>query len=164
MKTWTQTSPLGTLAIASTPAGVTSLEWTAEPVSGSPDRSVAKALDSYFAGDHGALSELDVDFGPRGAFTVAVLEALREIPAGTTTTYGALAALAGRPSAARAVGQAVGSNPVPVIVPCHRVIASNGSLGGFSAGLDRKRALLDHEGVPALAGGWTSRRELALAV
>lgn len=161
MKTWTQTTPLGTLAITSTPAGVSSLEWTEEAAGGTADRAVAKALGAYFAGEHDALAELDVDFGTRGQFTVAVLEALRNIPAGTTTTYGALAQLAGRPGAARAVGQAVGSNPVPVIVPCHRVIASNGSLGGFSAGLYRKRALLDHEGVPALAGGWTSRRELA---
>ena len=161
MKTWTQASPLGTLAVEAGPAGVTSLEWVDGETDGSPDRAVAKALDAYFAGDHGALADLDVDFGRRGAFTVAVLDALRGIAPGTTTTYGALAQLAGRPGAARAVGQAVGSNPVPVIVPCHRVIASNGSLGGFSAGLDRKRALLDHEGVPALSGGWTSRRELA---
>ena len=163
MKTWTQTSPLGTLAVASGPAGVTSLEWAEGKAEGAPDRAVAKALDAYFAGDHRALDDLDVDLGSRGSFTLAVLQALRSIPAGTTTTYGALALLAGRPKAGRAVGQAVGSNPVPIIVPCHRVIASNGSLGGFSAGLDRKRALLDHEGVPALTGGWTSRRELALA-
>ena len=163
MKTWTQASPLGTLAISSSPAGVTSLEWADGPAGGTPDRSVARAIDSYFAGEYAALEELEVDLGSRGAFTLAVLQALRSIAPGTTTTYGALAHLAGRPGAARAVGQAVGSNPVPVIVPCHRVVASNGSLGGFSAGLDRKRALLDHEGVPALAGGWTSRRELALA-
>ena len=163
MKTWTQHSPLGTLAVAAGPAGVTSLEWTDGEAGGAPDRSVAQALDAYFTGDHNALDDLEVDLGSRGSFTLAVLQALRSIPAGTTTTYGALALLAGRPKAGRAVGQAVGSNPVPIIVPCHRVVASNGSLGGFSAGLDRKRALLDHEGVPALAGGWTSRRELALA-
>ena len=163
MKTWTQTSPLGTLAVASGTKGVTSLEWADAEADGTPDRTVAKALDSYFSGNHQALDNLDVDLGSRGAFTLAVLEALRGIPAGATTTYGALALLAGRPNAGRAVGQAVGSNPVPIIVPCHRVVASNGSLGGFSAGLDRKRALLDHEGVPALTGGWTSRRELALA-
>lgn len=163
MTTWTQNTPLGALAVAAGPAGVTSLEWTAEEAGGAPDRSVSQALDAYFTGDHKALDDVEVDLGSRGAFTLAVLQALRRIPAGTTTTYGALALLAGRPKAGRAVGQAVGSNPVPIIVPCHRVVASNGSLGGFSAGLDRKRALLDHEGVPALAGGWTSRRELALA-
>ena len=163
MKIWTQASPIGTLAVASGAAGVTSLEWVEGGASGTPDRSVARALDSYFAGDYAALEDLDVDLGDRGAFTLVVLQALRAVAPGTTTTYGALAQLAGRPGAARAVGQAVGSNPVPVIVPCHRVIASNGSLGGFSAGLDRKRALLDHEGLPALSGGWTSRRELALA-
>lgn len=162
MKTWTQSSPIGTLAVSTGAGGVTSLEWADGEPGGSPDRSVAAALDAYFAGDHGALADLDVDLGSRGAFTLAVLRALRSIPPGTTTTYGALSLLAGRPGAARAVGQAVGSNPVPVIVPCHRVIASNGSLGGFSAGLSRKRALLDHEGLPPLSGGWTSRRELAL--
>lgn len=161
MKTWTQTSPLGTLAVTAGPSGVSSLEWADGEAEGSPDRRVASAIDAYFSGHHRALDDLEVDLGSRGAFTLAVLQALRTIPAGTTTTYGALAELAGRPKAGRAVGQAVGSNPVPIIVPCHRVVASNGSLGGFSAGLDRKRALLDHEGMPALAGGWTSRRELA---
>jgi len=163
MKTWTQSSPFGTLAVTSGPTGVTSLEFVAGGPGGMADQAVALALDAYFAGDHSALADLDVDLGNRGEFTAAVLQALRSIAPGTTTTYGALALIAGRPGAARAVGQAVGSNPVPVIVPCHRVVASNGSLGGFSAGLDRKRALLDHEGVPALSGGWTSRRELALA-
>lgn len=162
MKTWTQNSPLGPLSVSSGGAGVTSLEWSNAEVGGSRDRSVADALDAYFAGDHACLEELEVDLGDRGPFTLAVLKALRSVAPGSTTTYGALALIAGRPGAARAVGQAVGSNPVPVIVPCHRVVASNGSLGGFSAGLDRKRALLDHEGVAPLAGGWTSRRELAL--
>lgn len=161
MTTWTQLTPLGPVTVSTGPAGVRSLEFAGTSAEGRPERAAASAIDGYFGGDHAALGELDVDFGPRGAFTVAVLQALRGVAPGTTTTYGALALLAGRPGAARAVGQAVGSNPVPVIVPCHRVVASNGSLGGFSAGLDRKRALLDHEGVPALAGGWTSRRELA---
>ena len=162
MKTWTQLTPLGPITVSTGPAGIRSLEFAGAAAEGQADTATAGALDSYFAGDHGALADLEVDFGALGAFTLTVLQALREIAPGTTTTYGALALLAGRPGAARAVGQAVGANPVPVIVPCHRVVASNGSLGGFSAGLDRKRALLDHEGVPALAGGWTSRRELAL--
>ena len=161
MTTWTQLTPLGPITVGTGPTGIRSLDFTGTTAEGQPDPTVASAIDRYFAGDHAALAALEVDFGTRGAFTVAVLQALREIAPGTTTTYGALALLAGRPGAARAVGQAVGANPVPVIVPCHRVVASNGSLGGFSAGLDRKRALLDHEGIPALAGGWTSRREVA---
>ncbi|MBW3536741.1 MAG: MGMT family protein [Actinobacteria bacterium] len=162
MTTWTQLTPLGPITVSTGPAGVRSLDFAGTRAEGRPDRSIALAIDRYFTGDYAAIAELDVDFGTLGGFTVGVLRALRDVAPGTTTTYGALALLAGRSGAARAVGQAVGSNPVPVIVPCHRVVASNGSLGGFSAGLDRKRALLDHEGVPALAGGWTSRRELAL--
>ena len=161
MTTWTQNSPLGPITVTAGAAGVTSLDFTGDAAGGEAQGDVAAALDAYFAGDPAALSSLRVDLSGLGPFTVAVLEALRRVAPGSTTTYGALAVLAGRPKAARAVGQAVGSNPVPVIVPCHRVIASNGSLGGFSAGLDRKRALLAHEGVPELSGGWTSRRELA---
>jgi O-6-methylguanine DNA methyltransferase len=75
-------------------------------------------------------------------FQIAVWRALREIPVGCTVTYGTFAARLGRPHAARAVGGACGANPIPVLVPCHRVMAANGRLGGFSAGLDWKRRLL----------------------
>ena len=77
-------------------------------------------------------------------------KALLDIPYGSTTTYGALAAAIGRPGQARAIGGAVGSNPVGIIVPCHRVIGANGSLTGFGGGLDNKVALLAREGVTAL--------------
>jgi methylated-DNA-[protein]-cysteine S-methyltransferase len=79
-------------------------------------------------------------------FTERVLRALLKVPAGELTTYGRLAAKAGSPGAARAVGGAVGRNPIPIIVPCHRVVASNG-IGGFGLGLDCKRTLLALEGV-----------------
>jgi O-6-methylguanine DNA methyltransferase len=83
---------------------------------------------------------------------------LRRIPAGITTSYGALAAIIRRPSAMRAVGLAVGSNPVAVIVPCHRVIGANHSLTGYGGGLSRKRWLLDHEGLE-LSGGHVRQRQ-----
>jgi O-6-methylguanine DNA methyltransferase len=86
-------------------------------------------------------------------FQRRVWEALREIPRGRTTTYGALATFLGLPAvAARAVGTACGSNPVSLIVPCHRVLAAGGGLGGYYWGLDRKRALLDLEGAEMTAG------------
>ena len=80
-------------------------------------------------------------------FQQAVWDALRGIPAGTVWTYGQLAAHLGRPRAARAAGSACGANPIPFLIPCHRVIGSDGGLGGFGLGLDVKRALLAREGV-----------------
>ena len=86
-------------------------------------------------------------YWPRGtAFQQAVWDALREIPPGSTQTYGETAAQLGRPSAYRAVAQACARNPVPIVVPCHRVLASDGTLGGYGGGLDIKRALLELEG------------------
>jgi len=101
-------------------------------------------LDQYFAG--GALSALP-QLDARGtSFEAAVWGALSAIPIGTTTTYGAIAVqVAGRTAASRAVGLANGANPIAIIVPCHRVIGSNGTLTGYGGGLDRKRWLLDHE-------------------
>jgi methylated-DNA-[protein]-cysteine S-methyltransferase len=105
----------------------------------------ARKLLAYFAGEVHAIDRLDVD--PGGTpFQAAVWKRLREIPAGTTTTYGELAASVGRPGSARAAGGAVGANPIPIVVPCHRVIAAGGTLNGFGGGLDRKRWLLRHEG------------------
>ncbi len=80
-------------------------------------------------------------------FQRRVWAALREIPSGTTRTYGDIAAELGEPGAARAVGLANGANPVAIVVPCHRVIGSAGALTGFGGGLERKRWLLEHEGV-----------------
>lgn len=103
-------------------------------------------FDAYFAGD---LKDFDLRFATTGTdFRERVWAALDEIPYGATVTYGRLAAMAGLdPRAVRAVGGAVGSNPLTVIHPCHRVLGANGSLTGYAGGLDRKRLLLTLEGV-----------------
>jgi methylated-DNA-[protein]-cysteine S-methyltransferase len=103
------------------------------------------ALKAYFAGDLTALDDLEVETAGT-PFQRAVWGALRSIPAGHTLSYGALAAQIGKPSAVRAVGLANGSNPIGVVVPCHRVIGANGALTGYGGGLPRKRWLLEHEG------------------
>lgn len=105
----------------------------------------ARALERYFAGDLGALDTLPVASSGTG-FQRGVWRALRDIPAGTTITYGELARRVGRPTAFRAVGLANGANPIGIVVPCHRVIGRDGSLTGYGGGLERKRWLLTHEG------------------
>jgi methylated-DNA-[protein]-cysteine S-methyltransferase len=104
----------------------------------------AKALNRYFDGDITAVDTLNVAFEGT-PFQKKVWNALRKISAGTTTSYGTLAKKIGKPAAVRAVGLANGQNPISLIVPCHRVIGSNGSLTGYGGGLPRKRWLLDHE-------------------
>ncbi len=100
-------------------------------------------LTAYFAGE---LTDFDLPLAPRGTdFQLRVWAALRTIPYGQTTSYGELAAQLGNPGASRAVGLANGRNPIAIIVPCHRVIGSDGGLTGYGGGLDRKRWLLDHE-------------------
>jgi methylated-DNA-[protein]-cysteine S-methyltransferase len=108
-----------------------------------PD-GITERVHRYFAG---ALDVIDaIPVATAGtSFQREVWRALREIPCGTTTSYGALARKIGRPDAGRAVGHANGSNPVAVIVPCHRVIGANGSLTGYGGGIERKRWLLRHE-------------------
>jgi methylated-DNA-[protein]-cysteine S-methyltransferase len=102
------------------------------------------ALEAYFEGQVAAIEGLRTL--ARGTeFQLLVWSALREIPAGRTLSYGALAAKIGRPAAVRAVGAANGANPIPVVVPCHRVIGADSSLTGFGGGLERKRWLLTHE-------------------
>ena len=103
------------------------------------------ALEAYFAGDLTALDGLEVETAGT-PFQRTVWAALRRIPAGRTLSYGALAAEIGKPKAVRAVGLANGSNPIGVVVPCHRVIGANGALTGYGGGLPRKRWLLEHEG------------------
>ena len=105
---------------------------------------LTEALNRYFAGDLTAIDTLPVETAGT-PFQREVWRALREIPAGTTTSYGQLAQRIGRPAAVRAVGLANGANPIGVVVPCHRVIGSNGSLTGYGGGLERKRWLLQHE-------------------
>jgi methylated-DNA-[protein]-cysteine S-methyltransferase len=111
---------------------------------GAAPSSITRALDAYFAGEIDALEDLSVVTAGT-PFQREVWRALRAIPAGETRSYGQLAASIGCPKASRAVGAANGSNPVAIVVPCHRVIGADGSLTGFGGGLDRKRWLLDHE-------------------
>jgi O-6-methylguanine DNA methyltransferase len=112
---------------------------------------IAEQLRAYFAGDR---SSFDLPVRLEGTpFQVAVWSALRDIPFGETISYAELARRVGRPGASRAVGGANGRNPVAIVVPCHRVVAADGNLGGYGGGLDRKRWLLDHEGA---SGRWSN--------
>jgi methylated-DNA-[protein]-cysteine S-methyltransferase len=117
-----------------------------------PFSDVRTQLSQYFAGER---LDFDVPLAIAGTpFQRRVWRALREIPYGETTSYGEIARRLGRPSASRAVGLANGRNPIAVIIPCHRVIGSDGSLTGYGGGLERKRLLLELEGArvaPALA-------------
>ena len=109
-----------------------------------------RQLDEYFAGERTAF-DIAVDLeGTR--FQVAAWRSLAQIPFGSTTTYGRQAATLGIPTAARAIGAANGANPVCIVLPCHRVIGSDGSLTGFGGGLEVKQWLLEHE-ARVLAGG-----------
>jgi methylated-DNA-[protein]-cysteine S-methyltransferase len=106
---------------------------------------LASAMRAYFAGDTGAIDGLPAK--TEGTeFQQSVWRALRTIPCGTTLSYAQLAQRIGRPSAVRAVGLANGSNPISIVVPCHRVIGSDGTLTGYGGGIERKRWLLAHEG------------------
>ena len=106
---------------------------------------ISTAFERYFAGDRTALKTVPWTTGGT-AFQRKVWQALATIPVGETWSYAQLAAAIGSPKAVRAVGLANGANPIPIVVPCHRVIGANGSLTGFGGGLDRKRWLLRHEG------------------
>lgn len=154
-------SPIGPLSIAARDGRVCLLHFGADETyvrrqlgSWYPDAAVEPHPDPagavgrlarYFDGRLDALDEIEVEFNGT-PFQQRVWQSLREIRAGTTSTYAALAATVGAPSAVRAVGAANGANPVAVIVPCHRVIGSNGRLTGYGGGLDRKAWLLQHEG------------------
>jgi methylated-DNA-[protein]-cysteine S-methyltransferase len=115
---------------------------------------LTSAIGAYFAGELAAIDNLPVRTGGT-PFQREVWSALRKISCGTTTSYGQIAERIGRPTAVRAVGLANGSNPICVVVPCHRVIGADGSLTGYGGGIERKRWLLDHEG--------KARQQLALA-
>ena len=106
-----------------------------------PFKKTARQLNEYFAGER-----REFELEPDGTtFQVEVLEALRGIPYGETCTYRDIAVAVGRPKAVRAVGNANGRNPLPIVIPCHRVIGSDGSLTGFGGGIEVKRYLLDLE-------------------
>jgi O-6-methylguanine DNA methyltransferase len=131
-----------------------------KPIGGIPapirrwHRATAAALKNVLAGrSSGKLPPLDL---AGTEFQKSVWNALRKIPFGKTKSYGEIAAAIGRPKAVRAVGGACGANPIPVLVPCHRVLAANKKLGGFSGGLNRKRELLVREGINLSAVGAAS--------
>ena len=107
---------------------------------------VRRELDEYFAGTRRRF-DLAVDWSLVRGFAQGVLRATAGVPFGATTTYREMAEAAGSPRASRAAGNALGSNPIPIVVPCHRVLHSGGGLGGYAGGLERKRALLQLEGV-----------------
>jgi methylated-DNA-[protein]-cysteine S-methyltransferase len=150
---WRQESPIGILTVHAGELGVHRIELGDHPVDSSGrDASVARELDEYFAGTR---QEFDVavdlsDYAPHPG--VDVLQTLRrEVGWGETVSYGELAEMAGRPRAARFVGNVMARNPVPILIPCHRVVAAGGRLGGYGAsGTDTKRWLLALEGVTDL--------------
>jgi methylated-DNA-[protein]-cysteine S-methyltransferase len=147
-------SPVGRLTLVSDGAALTALHLPAAtlPATGPrwPDPSADAVLDAALAqlGEYfgGGRRDFALPLDARGtAFQRAVWSALREIPYGTTASYGAIAARVGRPRAVRAVGAANGRNPLAIVIPCHRIIGSDGGLTGYGGGLPTKRWLLAHE-------------------
>jgi methylated-DNA-[protein]-cysteine S-methyltransferase len=150
-------SPVGTLLLATTEAGLCRISFDPEPErevellarefgprvlrSARPLDSARCQLDEYFDGERRQFG-LTLDLRPLPVFQQLVLEELARVPYGETATYGGLANRIGRPRAARAVGGALNRNPIPIVLPCHRVVGATGSLVGYAGGLDRKRALL----------------------
>ena len=149
-------SPLGPMIVAATDRGLAGLwfegqrhlpetsAWPSVPRHPVLVEAVAQLRD-YFAGQR-ARFDLPLDLQGGTAFQQSVWQALLAIPAGGTTSYGDISQRIGRPSAVRAVGAAVGRNPVSIVVPCHRVLGRDGSLTGYAGGLERKSALLELEG------------------
>jgi methylated-DNA-[protein]-cysteine S-methyltransferase len=148
--------PMGPMIVAATARGLAGVWFEGQrhlpDVSGWPLqpehpllRQAIAQLDGYFAGRRSGF-DLPLDLQGGTAFQRSVWQALLAIPAGGTTSYGALGQRIGRPAAVRAVGAAVGRNPVSIVVPCHRVLGSDGSLTGYAGGLERKSALLQLEG------------------
>jgi len=155
-------SPLGPLLVAASDHGLCRISFSADPEEHldalarrhgrrvlRSRRAVERAerqLAEYFAGGRRGF-ELDVDTRPLPPFAQRVLAELARVPFGETTTYGALAARVEAPRAARAVGTVMNRNPIPIVLPCHRVVGANGSLTGYAGGLGRKEQLLRLEGV-----------------
>lgn len=109
----------------------------------------AEMLSAYFRGENISFSALPVDLGKVTIFRAEILKAIRAIPAGEVRSYGEIAEMAGVPRAARAIGGAMASNPIPIVIPCHRIVAADGKLTGFSAagGVCFKKYLLSMEGI-----------------
>lgn len=155
-------SPLGPLTVLVTPAGLLRVRYQDEPLEATlqesadrisprvleaPERTdeVRRELDEYFEGRRRSF-DLALDWRLVRGFALLVLRATADVPFGDVTTYGAVAAAAGSPRAYRAAGNALGSNPIPIVVPCHRVLHTGGGLGGYTGGLGRKEFLLALEG------------------
>jgi methylated-DNA-[protein]-cysteine S-methyltransferase len=154
-------SPLGSLLLAATDAGLVRVAYASEDhdrvlqsladkvsprILNAPARldSAARELDEYFAGTRRGFT-VPLDWRLSTGFRNTVLHHLADVAYGHTASYAVVAQLAGNPKAVRAVGTACATNPLPVIVPCHRVVRSDGSLGGYLGGIDAKRALLSLE-------------------
>jgi methylated-DNA-[protein]-cysteine S-methyltransferase len=138
--------PLGSFRAVVEDGVVRAATFDATPQQVRRDRwNVHAVLTAYFGGDVDALDSIAVEPDSGTSFQRDVWKRLREIPAGSTISYGELARRVGRPSASRAVGMANAANPVTLIVPCHRVVRTGGALGGYAYGPDYKRWLLDHE-------------------
>ncbi len=153
-------SQLGPLLVAATPKGICRLTFGEDEAAlrrrfpnadiRPDDGTIAEWVDGALTAISSPSTVCDLPIDVRGtAFQEAVWRELRRIPLGETRSYAEIAKAVGQPGAVRAVGTANGSNPVAVLVPCHRVIRSDGSLGGYAGGLERKRKLLDAEGVQA---------------
>ncbi len=149
-------SPIGPLALTAGPAGMVRVDFGAVPLvddpgGGAPAEAhlaqAADELEEYFAGSRRAFT-VALDRSERRGFRGEVLTALETVPYGETVSYGELAGMAGRPLASRAVGTAMATNPLPLVVPCHRVVAAGGRLGGYGPGPELKLQLLE------LEGGW----------
>lgn len=165
-------SPLGPLTVMVTPRGLVRLSYPGEGIDGqlaelaariSPrilqasERTdeVRRQLDAYFAGRRHEF-DLPIDWRLVRGFAGEVLRATARIPFGHVSSYREIAVEAGSPNAYRAAGNALGSNPVPIVVPCHRVLHAGGGLGGYTGGLERKRFLLQLEGVLDASSGPTA--------
>jgi len=164
-------SPLGPLWVAVGPQGVAVISYGDEPSATDlgrlvrtygpgivPDArrtaGIARELDQYFNGRRRSF-DVQIDLSGLTPFQRRVLRATARIPYGDLVTYKTVARRAGNEAASRAAGAAVGANPIPIVVPCHRVVASDGTLGGYAGGLDAKRRLLAIErGEAVPAGGW----------
>lgn len=149
-------SPLGTITLTATERGLAGLyfagqkHWPADSATWVPDDGprfdAARAwVSAYFSGK-GKEKLPKIDLGIGTEFQKKVWQALKSIPLGETRTYGQLASQIDAPNAVRAVGAAIGRNPLSLLIPCHRVIGSTGALTGYAGGVDRKRWLLEHEG------------------
>jgi methylated-DNA-[protein]-cysteine S-methyltransferase len=157
-------SPLGELFVGVSDRGLCVISYEADPErqlerlargfgsrvlrSARPVDPTRRQLHEYFEGERRRF-DLDVDLRLTRDFGRAVLGELARVPFGEVTTYGALAAKAGKPRAARAVGTIMNRNPIPIVLPCHRVVGASGSLVGYGGGLERKQALLQLEGALA---------------